>query len=103
MTALRLPPFVATYGLLWVLDGLSFVLMRGGTIHGLPRSFRVLGSGYLLGIPVPIDLMAVRLGLGGLVLTRSRLGPEIHAIGSNPVVTGAVIFCAVGLTGRVRP
>ena len=85
VTALRLAPFVATYGMLWVLDGLSFVLMGGGTIFGLPRSFRVLGSGYLLGIPVPIYLMAVTLGLGGLVLTRSRLGQEIYAIGANPL------------------
>jgi ribose transport system permease protein len=84
VTALRLPPFIATYGMLWMLKGATGWFMAGQTIYGFPPGFRAIGSGYLLGVPVPVYLMVVCLAIG-VVLTRyTTYGYEIHAIGANP-------------------
>jgi ribose transport system permease protein len=83
VTMLRLPPFIATYGMLWTLNGVTYWFMGGDTIHGFPAGFRTLGSGYWLGVPVPIYLMAAFL-LAGAVFTRyTTHGHEVFAIGAN--------------------
>lgn len=84
VTALRLPPFIATYGMLWVLHGLSYYYMAGETIYGFPPGFREIGSGYLLGVPIPIYLMFLFLAIGWLFAMRTTYGQEIYAIGANP-------------------
>ena len=85
VTALRIPPFIATYGMLWVLHGLSYYYMAGDTIYGFPPGFREICSGYALGIPIPIYLMFVFLAIGWLFLERTTWGQEIYTIGANPV------------------
>jgi ribose transport system permease protein len=84
VTRLRLPPFIATYGMLWMVHGFTYWYMAGETIYGFPPAFRALGSGYLLGIPVPVYLMAVGLAAGGLFTRYTTYGYEIYAIGANP-------------------
>ncbi|HEY0441574.1 MAG TPA: ABC transporter permease [Xanthobacteraceae bacterium] len=85
VTALRIPSFIATYGMLWMLSGLTYYSMAGETIHGFPRDFRQLGIGYLLGIPVPVYVMALFLLLGSWFAQRTVWGQQIYAIGANPV------------------
>jgi ribose transport system permease protein len=85
VTALRIPSFIATYGMLWVLSGITYYYMAGETIHGFPPSFRQFGSGYLFGIPIPIYVMVVFLLLGSWFAQRTVWGQQIYAIGANPV------------------
>ena len=83
VTLLRLPPFIATYGMLWTLNGFTYWFMGGDTIHGFSPGFRALGSGYWLGVPIPIYLMLGFL-LAGAVFTRyTTLGHDVYAIGAN--------------------
>jgi len=83
VTLLRLPPFIATYGMLWTLNGFTYWFMGGDTIHGFSSGFRALGSGYWLGVPIPIYLMLGFL-LAGAVFTRyTTLGHDVYAIGAN--------------------
>ena len=84
VTALRLPPFIATYGMLWVLHGLSYYYMAGETVYGFPPGFREIGSGYFLGLPIPIYLMFLFLAIGWFFASRTTYGQEIYAIGANP-------------------
>lgn len=85
VTALRIPSFIATYGMLWVLNGLSYWYMAGETIHGFPAGFRQIGSGYLLGLPIPVYLLLIFLAIGTVFAQRTTWGQEIYAIGANPV------------------
>lgn len=85
VTALRIPSFIATYGMLWVLNGLTYWYMAGETIHGFPSGFRQIGSGYLFGLPIPVYLLLVFLVIGTLFTQRTVWGQEIYAIGANPV------------------
>jgi ribose transport system permease protein len=83
VTRLRLPPFIATYGMLWMVHGITYWYMAGETIYGFPPGFRTLGSGYLLGIPVPVYLMALSLAGLGVFARHTTYGYEIYAIGAN--------------------
>ena len=84
ITALRIPPFIATYGMLWILHGITYWFMKGETIHGFPPAFRAIGSGYWLGIPIPVYLMVAFLVIGVVFAQRTRWGQEIYALGANP-------------------
>jgi len=83
VTALRLPPFIATYGMLWTLNGVTYWFMGGETIHGFSPGFRALGSGYWFGVPVPIYVMAAFLAAGGIFTRYTTLGHAVYAIGAN--------------------
>jgi ribose transport system permease protein len=83
VTRLRLPSFIATYGMLWMVHGVTYWYMAGETIYGFPPGFRAIGSGYALGIPIPVYLMGAFLAGGLLLLRRTTYGAEIYAIGAN--------------------
>ena len=64
VTLLKLPPFIATYGMLWTLNGVTYWFMGGDTIHGFAPGFRSIGTGYWHGVPIPVYVMAAFLVLG---------------------------------------
>jgi ribose transport system permease protein len=86
ITMLKLPPFIATYGMLWIVYGINYWAMAGNTIYGFPESFREIGSGYVLGTPIPVLLMIACLMVGGVFTRYTTYGHELYAIGANPEV-----------------
>jgi ribose transport system permease protein len=85
VSLLRIPSFIATYGMLWVLQGLTYTFMAGNTVYGFPKGFRQLGNGYVLGVPVPVLVMAALLLVGTIFAQRTIWGQQIAMIGANPV------------------
>ena len=83
ITLLKLPPFIATYGMLWTLNGVTYWFMGGETVHGFTPGFRALGSGYWLAVPIPIYVMAGFLAVGGVFTRYTTFGQEVYAIGAN--------------------
>jgi ribose transport system permease protein len=83
VAVLRIPSFVATYGMLWVVQGLAYFYMAGAAVYGFPHGFRALGRGLVAGIPIPIFVMLAVLLLGIFVLQRTTIGQQIYAIGGN--------------------
>ncbi len=80
---LRLPPFIATYGMLWMVYGINYWYMAGSTIYGFPPGFRNLGSGYLLGIPIPVYLTVLCILVGGMFTRYTTYGHDVYALGAN--------------------
>ena len=80
----RIPPFIATYGMLWIAQGLGYVFMKGEVIYGLPPAFRFIGAGFVFGIPVPVIVAIVLLLVLHVMLHGTVLGRAIYAIGGNP-------------------
>lgn len=78
-----LPPFIATYGMLWIAQGFAQVFMKGEIISGFPPPFRVLGAGHVAGIPVPILVTAAVLVAAVFLLRRTNLGRYIYMMGAN--------------------
>ena len=83
VTQLRIPSFIATYGMLWVAQGVTYYFMGGQSVYGFPAGFRALGSGYFLGIPIPIYLMIIVLLIGSFFINRTTFGQQIYAMGAN--------------------
>jgi ribose transport system permease protein len=85
VAVLRIPSFIATYGMLWILHGLTYAYMAGSTVYGFPRGFRQFGNGFFLGVPIPVLVMAASLIVLALFTGRTIWGQQIYAIGANPV------------------
>jgi ribose transport system permease protein len=83
ITHVGLPPFIATYGTLWVLFGFAYLILQGAVIYGFPAGFRVIGNGNLLGVPMPIIVMAVVFASGYFLLHHTTLGRRFFATGAN--------------------
>jgi ribose/xylose/arabinose/galactoside ABC-type transport system permease subunit len=79
----RIPPFIATLGMMSVARGLALMLSDGRPISGFPETFRFLATGHVVGIPVPVLVMLATYGVAHLVLTRTLLGRYTYAIGGN--------------------
>ncbi len=84
ITLARIPPFIATLGMLTMARGLTLMYTQGQPITGFPAAFRWLGTGDIAGIPVPIVLMLLVFVAGGILLYRTRLGMQIYLLGDNP-------------------
>jgi rhamnose transport system permease protein len=82
----RVPSLVITLGTLYVIRGIDFVWAKGRQINAdqMPDNFLKLGSDTVLGIPVLALITAAVMIVVGYVMSRSRTGRELYAIGSNP-------------------
>lgn len=85
ISRVKVPPFVATLGMMTVARGLALTYTQGRPITGMPDAFRFIGTGYLGPIPMPIIVAGVTFLAGYLLLTRTRMGMNIYALGNNPV------------------
>jgi len=74
----RLPPFVATLGLMAVARGLTRVITRGMTFSEQPESFHLLGQGLL-----PVAIVLLVFAGAGVALRYTRFGRLVYAVGSN--------------------
>lgn len=83
----RLPPFIATLGMMSVARGAALVYTEGRPISGFDAGFRVLSTGRAFGIPLPVLLTIVVYVAGHLLLTRTRFGRYVYAIGGNEEAT----------------
>lgn len=79
----KLPPFIATLGMMSVARGAALVLSDGRPISGFSESFRSIATGRLFGIPFAVLLMLALYGIAHFVLTRTVLGRYAYAIGGN--------------------
>ncbi len=96
---LRMPSFIATYGMMWLINGLTYYYMAGSTIYGFPHGFRQLGSGYLFAIPVPVYLMLLFLGLAALFTSRTIYGQKrrlvlVYALSGLMAGLASLVFLA---------
>ncbi len=74
---------VATLGVLAGLQGATLVFTNAQPITGLKDDFRVIGTGYVGAIPLPIVIYGVIIAAGVVLLGRTSLGRSIYAIGGN--------------------
>jgi ribose transport system permease protein len=83
ITRLRLPPFVATLGMLSIARGLTMLWTGGFPITGLGPEFGTLGTGAFLGIPLPVWISGTLVGVFVVLTRKSRFGRYIYAVGGN--------------------
>ena len=99
ITRLRIPPFVATLGMMLIARGLALQLTGARPISQLGEAFGMLGNGALFrvvemqangfpkvifpGIPYPAILMFAMAIAAAYLLNRRQVGRHIYATGSN--------------------
>jgi ribose transport system permease protein len=83
----RLPPFIATLGMMSVARGAALVFTEGRPVSGFEAGFRSLATGRVLGLPMPVLAVAVTYVAAHLLLTRTRFGRYVYAIGGNEEAT----------------
>ncbi|MFM7136863.1 MAG: ABC transporter permease [Planctomycetota bacterium] len=84
VTLFRIPPFIATLGMMLIASGLAYILAAGQSINQVPDAFVWLGRGADLGgLPNAVVLMAVLYGLAHVVMSRTAFGRYVYAIGGN--------------------
>lgn len=83
----RLPPFIATLGMMSIARGIALMLSDGRPISGFAAGFRSLATGTVAGIPLPVIIMLALYGTAHFVLTRVTLGRYTYAIGGNEEAT----------------
>jgi ribose transport system permease protein len=84
VTRAKLPPFIATLGMLGISRGAVLVITDAKTVQPLPQGFQTIANGTVLGFP-NLLLVAVLVTVAvWFVLTRTVFGRYIYAVGSNP-------------------
>ncbi len=79
----KIPPFIATLGMMIGARGLALIYSDGRPITGLTDAFQYIGGGYLFGIPVPIYIMLAVAIISHILLNRTKFGKYVYAIGGN--------------------
>lgn len=79
-----LPPFIATLGMQYVVNGIIAITTQNLAISGFSDSFKVLGQARIFGnVPLPV-IYALAIGVvGHILLTRTKFGRATLAIGGN--------------------
>lgn len=82
ITHFKLQPFIATLAMTYVLKGIVQLYTNGQSIGGVDK-IRFLGQGSILGIPVPVLIMAVIVLLTAVLMRQTSFGTYIYAIGGS--------------------
>ena len=83
ITRFKVPPICGDPGNATMARGLTMLWTGGFPITGLGDSFTFFGTGWLLGIPMPVWISAIIVILAGVLAVRTRLGRHIYAVGGN--------------------
>jgi ribose transport system permease protein len=83
ITRFKVPSFVATLAMLTVARGLTMLWTKGFPISGLGEQFAYMGTGWFLGVPVPVWISAIVVALAVFLSDKTKLGRYIYAIGGN--------------------
>jgi ribose transport system permease protein len=85
-TGLRIPSFIATLGMSWILYGLSVYIGKGKNVQILDTRIEKFASATLFGVP-QIAILAVVIAVIVQVLQdRTRFGKYMYAIGGDEVI-----------------
>ena len=79
----RIPPFIATLGMMASLRGLALLHSAGNMHYGLPSSLTWFGQGAVAGIPVPVIIAFLFALFGAWLFNHTRFGLHVRAIGGN--------------------
>lgn len=78
-----LQPFIVTLGGLSLYRALSLIYTGGNPVFGIPKEFRALTNGDIMGIPTPVVIVAVIALICWIVLNKTPLGEYLMAVGGN--------------------
>jgi ribose transport system permease protein len=104
----RLQPFIMTLGMLVIARGVTMTYSDGKPVplREHADSFSWLGTGELLGLPVPVWILLVVAAMAAFTLRFTTFGRHVYAVGDNAeaarlsgINTNRVIFSVYVISG----
>lgn len=79
----RIPAFIATLGTQLIARALAQLYTNAYPVPNLKDNYKVLGQGRFIGIPNVVWIFFIFIVISGFMLTQTRFGKSIYAIGGN--------------------
>ncbi len=102
----KMPPFIATLGMMTSLRGAAYILADGTTVINNDLAFAWVGNNNLGIIPWQVFFALIILGLSWILLRRTVVGTRIYAVGGNEkaavfsgISVATIILIVHGLSG----
>jgi len=83
ITKLRVPPIMATLGMMIILLGGRFLYTKGIAEGSYPPILRFLGTGFVGPIPTSVLSLAIMVVIATVVLKKTVFGRQVYATGAN--------------------
>jgi ribose transport system permease protein len=83
----RLPPFIATLGMMSIARGCALLFTEGRPVSGFDAGFRAIATARVGGIPAPVFVTAAVYLVGHFVLSEMKFGRYLYALGGNEEAT----------------
>jgi ribose transport system permease protein len=83
ITKLRVPPIMATLGMMIILLGGRFLYTKGIAKGSYPPILRFLGTGFVGPIPTSVLSLAIMVVIATVVLKKTVFGRQVYATGAN--------------------
>ena len=89
-----IPPFIVTLAMMQIARGAAYIYSNGQPIRAMFPDYQIIGTGYLGPIPYPVIYMLVFLVICVILLSKTRFGRHVYAVGGNDK---AAIFSGVNV------
>jgi ribose transport system permease protein len=83
----RLPPFIATLGMMSIARGCALLFTDGRPVSGFDADFRAVATSRIAGIPAPVFVTAAVYLIAHAVLSETKFGRYVYALGGNEEAT----------------
>lgn len=83
ITRAKIPPFIATLGMLGIARGMALVITGGVSHPVLSPLFLYIGNAKFMGLPIPLYFVVVTFLVIGVMMHRTVFGRHVYAIGGN--------------------
>ena len=80
---LKVPPFIATLGMMTSVRGIAYIITGGLPVFGFNPAFTRLGQGHFGIVPIPVLIMAAAFIFGVIFLNTTSAGRRIYGVGGN--------------------
>jgi ribose transport system permease protein len=103
---LKIPAFIATLGTMSINRGAVYVMTNNYSIGGTNEKISFLGTGYFLGIPVPVLIMVVIFCIAEFISQSTKYGRFLYSTGGNKeaaymagINTTKIVFSTFAISG----
>jgi ribose transport system permease protein len=87
ITKAKVTPFIATYGMDWVIRGAVYILMGGAMIYHFSPGFKAIADGSILGVSNLVIIATGILLLLLFVFKKTVFGRNVYMTGANSKVS----------------
>lgn len=74
---------MATLAMLTIARGATMLWTGGFPITGLGQNFAFIGTGWFLGIPMPVWITIIVVAIAVVITKKTKFGRYIYAVGGN--------------------